>query len=957
MRWEPYNRRDSRNHKILSRITTRGYFLDRLEDFDAQFFGISPKEAEQMDPQQRISLEVTWEAIENAGIQPESLSGSQTAVFWGVNSDDYSKLALEDLPNVEPWMGIGTAYCGVPNRISYHLNLMGPSTAVDAACASSLVAIHHGRQAIIQGESRIAIVGGVNAICAPGLTTVLDKAGATTSEGRCRSFDDSANGYGRGEGAGAIILKRMADAVIDGDHILALLKGSAVAQDGKTNGIMAPNAKAQQLVARNALEVADIDPLSVRYVEAHATSTPLGDPTEVSAITAVYGSGRTSEEPCFIGSIKPNIGHLEAGAGPMGFIKTVLAVNKGVLPPQANLTKLNSRVNWDESGVRVVRETTKWPSFDEERRAGICSYGYGGTVSHAVIEQFIPKMEVNVAMGQNTGPFLLLLSGPQEKRLPIQAVTLKDWIASEGRAYPFSHIASTLARRHAHHEYRTALVVDNHDDANQALEDLLHGSDRPFTTHGRVLGPDTSKDAVWLFSGHGAQWPDMGKKLLNDPVFHRTILPLDNIVQDEAGFSPIAVLRTGDFEASDRVQILTYIMQIGISATLKARGAFPKAVLGHSVGEIAAAVVAGAISPSEGALIMTRRAKLYGRVMGQGAMLLVNKSYKEAELELDELRDVCVAIDTSPSSFVLSGAVDAIARAAEWFQKQGTQTFKVKTDIAFHSPTLSPLVKPLFDALEGTINPEHPTVTMYSTSLPDPRGTQLRNLLYWANNMVSTVRLTSAVQAALDDGYRLFLEVSSHPIISHSVTETVLDRGIEDYALVSTVLRNKPVRRSILHSIAQLHTKGMAIDWKSQFPGPWASNVPNTTWVHKPVWRSIQTGAQSRGLTHDTDKHTLLGQRIHVAGTDTTLYTTELDSDSKPFPGSHPLHGTEIVPAAGLLNTFLQATGAKVLTNIVLRVPVAINAPRNVQVIVQQDQVRLIFRLIQSQDSEDDDSS
>ncbi|KAI9680439.1 MAG: Type I Iterative PKS [Bathelium mastoideum] len=957
MRWEPYSRRDSRNPKSLTRATPRGYFLDHLENFDAQFFGISPKEAEQMDPQQRLSLEVTWEALENAGIPPESLSGSDTSVFWGVNSDDYSKLILEDLPNIEPWMGIGTAYCGVPNRISYHLNLMGPSTAVDAACASSLVAIHHGRQAIIQGESRVSIVGGVNAMCGPGLTIVLDKAGATSSEGRCRSFDDSANGYGRGEGAAAIVLKRMADAIIDGDHILAVLKGSSVAQDGKTNGIMAPNAKAQQLVASNALKTAGIDPLTVNYVEAHATSTPLGDPTEVSAIAAVYGAERTSEEPCFIGSVKPNIGHLEAGAGAMGFIKAVLAVKKGILPPQANLTKLNSRVDWDKSGLRVVRETTKWPSIDGERRAGICSYGYGGTVSHAVIEQFSSGLELNAAVQPATGPFLLLLSGSQEKRLPVQAETLKNWIASDGRDLPLAQIANTLARRRAHLDYRAALLVDDHDDAIEALGDLISGTNRPFVAQSRVLGSDISRDTVWMFSGHGAQWMDMGKELLDDPAFYDAILPLDRIVREEAGFSSIEVLHSGDFEASDRVQILTYVMQIGISAALKARGVFPKAVIGHSVGEIAATVVSGGLTPAEGALIVTRRANLYREVMGLGTMILVNKSCADVEADLCERNDVCVAIDASPSSCVVSGTQDAVAGMADAFKKQGVKTFNVKTDIAFHSPLLNTLAKPLWDVLEGDLRPELPTTKLYTTSLQDPRSSHPRNSQYWINNMINPVRLTPTVQAALDDGYRLFLEVSSHALISHSVTETILDRGIEDCAVVPTVLRNKPAKKTILHSIGQLHAKGMRVNWRSQFPGPWASNLPTTTWIHKPVWRKIQTGEQVGRVTHDMDTHTLLGERISVAGTDTVLFTTKLDNDSKPFPGNHPLHGTEIVPAAGLVNTFLHATGANMLRNIVLRVPVVIGDPRSVQVVVQRDQVKITSRLIQNHGHADADTS
>ncbi|KAI9928670.1 hypothetical protein ASPWEDRAFT_36436 [Aspergillus wentii DTO 134E9] len=958
MRWEPYLRRDPRNAKILKETTSRGYFLDRLEDFDGQFFGISPKEAEQMDPQQRLSLEVTWEALENAGIVAKNLSGSDTAVFWGVNSDDYSKLVLEDLPNVEAWMGIGTAYCGVPNRISYHLNLMGPSTAVDAACASSLVAVHHGVQSIILGESKMAIVGGVNALCGPGLTRVLDKAGAVSSEGRCCSFDNDVRGYGRGEGAAAIVLKNLSTAIQEGDHIMAVIKGTAVAQDGKTNGIMAPNAKAQQLVANTALKVGNVDPLTVGYVEAHATSTPLGDPTEVSAVSAVYGANRDPEAPCLIGSIKPNIGHLEAGAGAMGFIKAVMSVQKGVLAPQANLTNLTKKVDWANSGLKVVQQETKWPSSDQARRAAICSYGYGGTVSHAVIEEFNFPETPDLSPSSPNSPTVLLLSGPQEKRLAIQAGVLKEWMENAGSQEELKRIASTLAVRRDHHDYRAAVVVDNKEDALKALGQLASGTNNAWTSQSRVYGSDINKDVVWVFSGHGAQWADMGKELLQNSVFFQAIQPLDEIVQAEIGLSPISLLQSGEFEASDHVQILTYIMQIGITAVLNSRGVYPQAIIGHSVGEIAASVVAGALTPEEGAVLITRRSVLYRKVMGQGGMILVNKPYAEVAEELAGREDLVVAIDSSPSSCVVAGSTEAVAQKAEEFKERSIKTFTVRTDIAFHSPMLNQLVAPLMESLGDSLNPIAPTrAKLYSTSLRDPRGQNLRGATYWANNMVNPVHLTSAVRAAVDDSYRVFLEVSTHPLVSHSINETIMDAGIEDYSMISTLARKKPSEKSILHAISQLHTRGTKVDWKSQLSGPWAGGVPNTSWMHKPYWRNIAAGPVNASEVHDVEKHTLLGQRIGVAGTDTIVYTTRLDNDSKPFPGSHPLHGTEIVPAAGLVNTFVKSTGATVLDNVVLRVPVAINAPRSVQVVAQRDEVKIMSRLIQENQSSSDDSS
>ena len=958
MRWEPYKNRDARNVKELQKTTSRGYFLDALENFDPAFFGISPKEAEQMDPQQRLSLEVAWEALESAGIDPKTLSGGDTAVFMGVNSDDYSKLLLEDLPNVEAWMGIGTAYCGIPNRISYHLNLMGPSTAVDAACASSLVAIHHGSQAILTGESKVAIVGGVNALCGPGLTHVLDKAGAICSEGNCLSFDDSAHGYGRGEGAAVVILKRLGLAIRDGDNIVAVLKGSAVAQDGKTQGIMAPNAKAQELVARQALDRAKIDPTTIEYVEAHATSTPLGDPTEVSAISSVYGRNRS--EPVSVGSIKPNVGHLEAGAGGIGFIKAVMALKKAQYPPQANLAKLNSKIGWEKSGTRVVQEAADWLEVAKHpRRAAVCSYGYGGTVSHAVVEQSTYSIPPAGVEGEPTPEVVpIVISAPQEKRLADQASELANWLSSAGADEGLASIANTLALRRYHHDYRVAFVASSTEQAAQALSSFASGKNVEFMSQDVTLGPNTSRDIVWVFSGHGAQWNDMGKELITNPIFRNATAPLDRIIKEEVGFSAFDLLQGGEFERSDVVQILTYVMHIGIAAILRSKGISPTAIIGHSVGEIAASVTAGCLTPEEGALITARRARLYAQVRGQGAMFMINLPFQQVASEVAGLPDVVAAIDSSPSSCVVSGKLDAVQEYAEDVKKRGIKAMQVKTDIAFHSENmLSPLAAPLMEALVNDIKPRQPTTTLYSTSNPNTRSDGLRDANYWVNNMVNPVLLNSAVTAAVKDGFRLFLEVSSNPIVAHSINETLMDFGVNDdeFAVIPTVQRNKPAETSIVQSVCALYTKGAKIDFKKQLGRNWSPEVPGTKWVHRPIWKKVETGAPAgaANLTHDVDKHTLLGLRTPVSGTNTVLYTTKLDNDTKPFPGSHPLHGTEIVPAAVLMNTFHHATGAATLSNIVLRVPVAINAPRDLQVVSIDDNVKICSRLQQNNGAED----
>ncbi|KAJ3782081.1 acyl transferase domain-containing protein [Lentinula aff. detonsa] len=967
-RWEPWLRRDVRNAKEVEKTISTGYFIQDLENFDASFFGISPKEAEQMDPHQRLALELSWEALENAGIDPKSLAGSDTAVFMGVDSDDYSRLLLEDLANIEAWMGIGTAAHGIPNRVSYHLDLMGPSTAVDCACASSLTAVHMGCRAITNGESKVAIVGGVNVLLAPALTRMLGKAGALSPEGICRSFDDDANGYARGEGGAIVILKSVASAIADGDNILAIVKGSAIAQDGKTNGIMAPNAKAQELVARQALARAGVDPVTVSFVEAHATSTPLGDPTEISAIQAVYGAGagRSADQPTMIGSIKPNVGHLEAAAGIIGLVKAVLSVNKGQLAPQTRLNKLNSRIDWENSGLQVVQEVTSWPNESGPRRAAICSYGYGGTVSHAVIEEFVGSTFEALLdfKPQTAGAIVLVISAQQEKRLVQHAKALADWLTSPiGQSQDLSAIANTLAQRRAHHDYRAAFVVKSHSEAIEALNKFAadNQDDADLIASGRVLGLGNgiglARHAVWVFSGHGAQWKDMGKELITHPVFRRVVDLLEPIYQKEAGFSLVHALEQGDFDTSDRVQSVTYGIQVGLLHVLQSMGLEPQAVIGHSVGEIAASVAAGCLTPEEGALVVIRRAKLYAQVQGLGGMALVNLPFAQVTQELSGRKDLVAAIDSSPTTCVVSGEETAVAKYVEGLKAAGIKTFRVKTDIAFHSPMLDQLSSPLKEALTGSIHPTPAKIRLYSTSNSDMRTNVARDATYWVHNMVSPVHLKSAVEAATEDGYRVFIEVSSHPIVLHSIIETLVSQNIDEneFATFSTMKRDTSAIQSISKVVAQSYTKGAPINFEVLL-GPkqlWSKIVPGTPWVHKPYWKQVESGPLGEGITHDVEKHTLLGQQVQVAGSDTIVYTTKLDDKTKPFPGTHPLDGTEIIPAAVYINTFHYATGGTELSHISLRVPVSMSPEtRNVQIIIQGDTISVASSAISDADKQ-----
>jgi len=949
-RWEPWIRRDPRNAKVIEKTINKGYFIKDLENFDAAFFGISPKEAEQMDPHQRLGLEVTWEALEDAGISPKSLSGSDTAVYIGVDSDDYSRLLLEDLPNIEAWMGIGTTAHGIPNRISYHLDLMGPSAAVDAACASSLVAVNAGRQAILAGESRVAIVGGVNVCLSPALFHMLGAAGALSPDGACLSFDDDAHGYARGEGAAILILKKLSHAVMDGDQVLATIKGSAIAQDGKTNGIMAPNAKAQELVARKALKQAGIDPLTVGYIEAHATSTPLGDPTEVSAISAVYGAGRPIDSPAAIGSIKPNVGHLEAAAGAISLIKAVLAVKKGVIPPQTRLKRLNKKIDWEKSGLHVVQESMNWSDDCGPRRAAICSYGYGGTVSHAIIEQS-PHSYSSAAHEHDT-PTILVLTAPQGKqRLPIQSAALAEWISGPGKNENLRVISSTLAQRRAHHDFRAAFVVSNHAEASEALASFSEGTESEWVYQGRTLESNVNKDLVWVFSGHGSQWPAMGKELLTDVVFHHTVAPLDTIIVHELGYSALESLRTGNFDQSDEIQVLTYLVQVGLSKMLQAKGIRPQAIIGHSVGEIAASVAAGCLTAEEGAIIVARRARLYATVRGSGGMFLVNLSFAQVSAELKGRTDIVAAIDSSPTSCVVSGAIAPLTDYIAALRDRKVRVFQVKTDIAFHSPMLEGLSQSLKEALSDELKPKSPTIRLYSTSQTDPRSTVSRDTEYWINNMVRPVWLKNTIVAAVEDDYRNFLEVSAHPIVAQSIDETMAEHGLEDFPTMHTMKKEQPVQRCLLKAVADLFIRGASIDFSAFLGHQWSRDVPKFKWSHKPFWKEVSTGSISALSVHDVDMHNMLGQRTVLAGANTTLFTTSLEDSTKPFPRPHQLHGVNIIPAAVYVNTFLNATAATALYNMELRIPLAVTEDcRSVQVLVQGDTVKVASRLNSSDD-------
>ncbi|HEX2419265.1 MAG TPA: type I polyketide synthase, partial [Micromonosporaceae bacterium] len=689
-RWAAYR---ARYPSAVREVTSGGGFLNDAGGFDAEFFGVTPREAELMDPQQRLLLEVTWQALEHAGVAPSSLAGTDVGVFIGVGSDDYGRLMLEDLPGVEAWSGVGASMCGAANRISYVLDLRGPSLALDTACSASLSALHLACTSVRTGESTLAIVGGVNLVAAPGLTKVLDAAGATSPDGRSKSFDASADGYGRGEGCGVVIVKRLADAERDGDRVFAVIRGSAVSQDGRTNGIMAPNGDAQEYVARQALRQAGVDPHTVDYVEAHGTGTRAGDPIEVGALSRVYGRSG-SRDRCKIGSVKANIGHLEAGAGVAGVIKAVLALHHQELAPNVNFTTPNPAIPWDTCGLEVVTRREPWRDDASPRRAGVSSFGYGGSVAHVVLEQ-APAAGTSEPQSPAAPPVpVYALSGASPKGVTEYANRLADWLDTASDQLNLTDVAHTLLTRRSHLRYRAAVVAMDRTELRAAL----HALDPDEVV--RTL-PESPADPVWVFSGHGSQWLGMGRELLaTEPVFAEMIDSIGPVFAEEIGFTPREALLAEDLGGVDRIQPLIFAVQVALAELWRSYGVKPAAVIGHSVGEIAAAVAAGVLTPHDAARLICRRSVLLRRAAGMGAMAMVPLPFETVRTQLDDDGDIEAAIEAAPESTVVSGTPEAVRQWSERWQADGLTVRAVASDVAFHSPQMDPLLDDLVAAVK-----------------------------------------------------------------------------------------------------------------------------------------------------------------------------------------------------------------------------------------------------------------
>ena len=839
-RWAEYG-------PVPAGTTRRGGFLDDIAGFDAEFFGIAPREAARMDPQQRMVLEVAWEALEHAGIAPGSLRGSETGVFVGVSGTEYGARSLTDVSTVDPWVGTGAALSIAANRLSYVLDLRGPSMAVDTACSSSLTAVHLAVRSLRSGESELALVGGANLLLGPAVTASFDQMGISSGDGRCKPFSADADGIARAEGAGIVVLKRLSAARADGDRVLAVIRGTATNSDGRSNGLTAPNVEAQQALLRTAYTDAGVDPASVDYVEAHGTGTLLGDPIEARALGSVLGAGR--DRPLLIGSVKSNLGHLEAAAGIAGLIKTTLALHHGTLPASINYSSPNPHIPFEDLRLSVADSRRPWPATDRPALAGVSGFGFGGTNSHVVLEQV---HEGPAETAHHIGRFLL--GGKSEDRLREHATALADWLAGHDVALP--DIEATLARR-LEGRVRAAVVARTRAELVNGLRDLA------------VPAPhDAGHGPVFVFSGHGSQWAGMGRSLLaEEPVFAAAIDRLDPLIKAEAGFSLRDDLRAeADATTMDHVQPLVFGLQVALAEVWAHYGVRPSAVIGHSFGEVAAAVVAGALTEADGARVVALRSRLLASLAGDGAMALLEVDAREAERLVGTASDVDIAVLTSPAQTVIAGDAPRVREIVSIVESSGRLAKLVKLDVAAHSPIVDQVTGRLVQDLAG-LSATGPELDFYSTALTDPRERPAFDPDYWARNLRQPVRFSAAVDAATEDGYRTFVELSPHPVLRHALLDNRPD------ALVASSLRDCP------DEVAHFHEQLAALEIARQATpvrGGAIVDVPTTPWRHTRHWLPAAAPI-------DHDRHPLLGSHTESPDDGKHLWRAEKTRADDPI--------------------------------------------------------------------------
>ncbi|ACU37200.1 type I polyketide synthase [Actinosynnema mirum] len=919
----------------------RGGFLPGAGDFDAGFFGISPREALAMDPQQRLLLEVVWETVERAGIDPRSLHGEDVGVFSGLMYHDYGTEPGSAPEGLEGFVSTGSAGSVVSGRVAYALGLTGPALTVDTACSSSLVAIHLAAQALRSGECSMALAGGVAVMGQPTSFVEFSRQRGLAADGRCKSFSDDADGTNWAEGVGVLLLERLSDARRDGHPVLAVLRGSAVNQDGASNGLTAPSGPAQQRVIRQALANAGLRPSEVDAVEAHGTGTTLGDPIEAQALLATYGQDR--EQPLWLGSLKSNLGHAQAAAGVAGVIKMVMALRHGVLPRTLHVGTPSSKVDWSAGAVELLTEARPWRANGRPRRAGVSSFGVSGTNAHVVVEEHrepaaAPVDPVSPGLAVSGGVAPLVLSGRTRSALAAQAAALLGHLADGTDP---AVLGRALATTRTAFEHRAAVLAPDVDAARAGVRALAEDRPAPNLVTGQA---DVDGPVVFVFPGQGAQWTGMGRELLEtSPVFAARLRECSEALERWTGWSLLDLLADGaELDRVDVLQPASWAVMVALAALWESCGVRPDAVVGHSQGEVAAACAAGWLSLDDAARVVALRSRAIAEhLAGRGGMMSVAAGAERvAGLIADRQGRVSVAAVNGPSATVVAGAADALPELAARCEREGVRARIIPVDYASHTEHVDALDGVLQEVLAGvTAQAGHvPWLSTVDGEWVDGSGLDAD---YWFRNLRGTVRFADAVAALAGSGHRVFVEVSSHPVLTAATGEVLEAAGVRDALVVGSLRRDDGGPERFLTGLAELHARGVPVGLEAVFAGADGRvELPTYAFQHERYWLArgpVAGDVSGSGLVDAA--HPLLGAVVPLPGTGGVLLSGRLSHRRQPWLAEHAVAGTVLLPGAAIVELAVRAgdeTGCGVLRELVIGQPLVVppDAEVDLQVLV-----------------------
>jgi acyl transferase domain-containing protein/acyl carrier protein len=905
-RWEARKFYDPDPGKLGKMSTCHGGYLDSVDGFDAAFFGISPREAVWLDPQQRLLMRTTWEAFEDAGQDVTQLAGRNVGVFVGGFTLDYKLLqnyGVYSRYELQTHSAIGMMMSMLANRLSYTFDFRGPSFTVDTACSGSLVALHLAAQALWNNECEQAVVGGVNIMVAPNMTIAESKGGFLSPDGRCKTFDASANGYARGEGAGVVVLKPLAQAQEDGDDIYALIRGTAVTQDGHTNGITVPNGDAQEEAMRLAYARAGITPLDIQYVEAHGTGTPLGDPIEANAISRVVSQDRPAGEKVIVGSVKTNIGHLEAAAGIAGLIKVALSLKNGHIPENLHFNNPNPAIPFDRNGLRVPTELTAWPDSDGPRLAGINSFGFGGTNAHAVLQGPPPRPDQPPASDDGRRQ-LITISARSPKALRDMAEAMAGFFTTTTE--PLSRLAHATNLRRTKHEYRLAVTAADPHQISAQLRDYLTNDHAQGVVTGRAAASTERPKLAFVFSGMGPQWWGMGRQLLTtEPVFREAVEEVDAHLHHYTGWSILEEMLKPEDESrmseTEIAQPANFALQVGLLALWRSWGIDPDAIIGHSAGEAAAQYAAGVLTLADAVRVIYYRSTLQQRTTGSGRMLAVGMTPETLDKAVaDAGPSVSVAAINSPSAVTLSGDGEILESMASQLETFGVFHRFLQVKVPYHSHYMDPLREELQAGL-AQLSPVSARIPLYSTVIGgriDGAGADGR---YWWQNVRATVLFSAAFAQMIDDGYTHFVEVSPHPVLAGPMRE-LLSQASADSLVVPSLRRGDDEEEAILTSLGTLYCHGHHVTWDSVRPHHRSLvKLPTYPWQLERYWHESAEAAEDR---YYQESHPLLGQRMKSTH---PAWELEVDPHQLPYLADHRIQDHILMPGAAFIEMALAA--------------------------------------------------